>query len=155
MFINNNVKMERSSQDKMTDMFINLYYNKDVKFLSSFVKYASMTWKGNRYLNVGKKINIFGEYKEGFINYNSWKESCIDVHSNSDYSNSDNKNRKLIMDDLMNELSGKIIRLVDDNYSIFMSDQEIRNSVQMRFKNHGDSRFDNKEIPFCMLKPNF
>ena len=36
----------------------------------------------------------------------------------------------------MNELSGKIIRVVDNNYSIFMSDQEIRNSVQMRFKNH-------------------
>ena len=36
----------------------------------------------------------------------------------------------------MNELSGKVIRIVDNNYSILMSDQEIRNSVQMRFKNH-------------------
>ena len=55
MFINIDVKMERSSQDKMTKMFINPYYNKDVKFLLSFVKYASMPWKGNRYLNVGEK----------------------------------------------------------------------------------------------------
>ena len=36
----------------------------------------------------------------------------------------------------MNELSGKLIQVVDNNYSIFMSDQEIRNSVQMKFKNH-------------------
>ena len=52
----NDVKMEESSQDKMTDMFLNHFQNKDVKFLSSFIKYASMTWKGNRYLNVGKKL---------------------------------------------------------------------------------------------------
>ena len=40
------------------------------------------------------------------------------------------------MNELMNELSGKVIRVVDKNFSIFKSDQEIRNSVQMRFKNH-------------------
>ena len=56
MFINNDVKMKRSSQDKMTGIFINPYYNKDVKFLLSFIKYASMSWKGNCYLNFGKKI---------------------------------------------------------------------------------------------------
>ena len=64
------------------------------------------------------------------------KKTCIDVHFHSKYSKSDNNNRKLIMNDLMNELSGKVIRVVDNNYSIFMSDQEIRNSVQMKFKNH-------------------
>ena len=40
------------------------------------------------------------------------------------------------MNDLMNELSGKVIRVVDKNFSIFMTDQEICNSVQMRLKNH-------------------
>ena len=30
----------------------------------------------------------------------------------------------------------KLIRVVDNNYSIFVSDQEIRNSVQMKFKNY-------------------
>ena len=40
------------------------------------------------------------------------------------------------MNDLMNELSGKVIRVVDKNDSIFMTDQEIRSSVQMKFKNH-------------------
>ena len=40
------------------------------------------------------------------------------------------------MNDLMNELSGKVIRVVDKHFSNFMTDQEIRNSVQMRFKNH-------------------
>ena len=44
--------------------------------------------------------------------------------------------KKSIMKDLMNELSGKVIRVVDKNYSIFMTDQEIRSSVQMKFKNH-------------------
>ena len=40
------------------------------------------------------------------------------------------------MNDLINELSGKVIRVVDKNYSIFMTDQEIRSSVQTKFKNH-------------------
>ena len=40
------------------------------------------------------------------------------------------------MNDLINELSGKVIRGVDKNYSIFMTDQEICNSVQMRLNNH-------------------
>ena len=44
--------------------------------------------------------------------------------------------RKLIMNDLIDELSGKVIRVVDKNYSIFMTDQEIRSSVQTKFKNH-------------------
>ena len=43
---------------------------------------------------------------------------------------------KSIMNDLMNELSGKVIRVVDKTYSIFMTDQEIRSSVQTKFKNH-------------------
>ena len=55
MFINNDVKIKRSSQDQFTDKFINSFYNKDVKFLSSFIKYASMSWKGNCYLNFGKQ----------------------------------------------------------------------------------------------------
>ena len=56
MFINNDVEIKRSSQDHFTDKFINRFYNKDVKFLSSFIKYASMSWKGNCYLNFGKKL---------------------------------------------------------------------------------------------------
>ena len=56
MFINNDVEIKRSSQDQFTDKFINPFYNKDVKFLSSFIKYASMSWKGNCYLNLGKKL---------------------------------------------------------------------------------------------------
>ena len=40
------------------------------------------------------------------------------------------------MNDLMNELYGKVIRVVDKNFSIFLTDQEIRNSVQLRFKSH-------------------
>ena len=40
------------------------------------------------------------------------------------------------MNDLMNELTGKVIRVVDEKISIFITDQEIRSSIQMRFKNH-------------------
>ena len=40
------------------------------------------------------------------------------------------------MNDLINELSSKVIRGVDKNYSIFMTDQEICSSVQIKFKNH-------------------
>ena len=54
----------------------------------------------------------------------------------SKYSKSDNKTQKSITKYLMNELSGKVIRVVDKKNSIFMTDQEIRRSVQMRFKNH-------------------
>ena len=109
------VTKKRSSQDKMTDKFI----NSDVEFLSSFIKYASVSWKGNCFLNFGKKSNIFGEYSDDFINFNSWKKSYIDVDLKKDYSNSDD-----------------VIRIIDNNYSSFMFDQEIRNSVQMCFKNH-------------------
>ena len=40
------------------------------------------------------------------------------------------------MNDLMNEFSGKVICVVDKKFSIFITDQEIRNSIQMKFKNH-------------------
>ena len=52
----NDVKIDKSSQDKMTDLFLNHYQNTHINFLSSFIKYASMTWKGKCYLNVGKKL---------------------------------------------------------------------------------------------------
>ena len=96
----------------------------------------SVSWKGNCFLNFGKKSNIFGEFRDGFIDFNYWKKSCIDVDFKTDYSNADNVKRKLIKEELMNQLSGNVIRIINNNYSIFMSDQEIRNSVQMCFKNH-------------------
>ena len=40
------------------------------------------------------------------------------------------------MNDLMNDLSGKILRVVDKHNSIFMTEQEIRYSIQWKFKNH-------------------
>ena len=124
------VTKKRSSQDKFTDKFINC----DVKFLSSLIKYASVSWKAKCFLNFGNKRNIFGEYSDDFINFNSWKKSYIDVDLKNNYSNSDDQRRKLIREELMNQLSGNVIRIIDNNYSIFMSDQEIRNSVQMGFK---------------------
>ena len=36
----------------------------------------------------------------------------------------------------MNKLHGNIIRVVDKNCSIVMTDQTNRSSVQMKFKNH-------------------
>ena len=40
------------------------------------------------------------------------------------------------MNDLINDLSDKVIRIVDKNYSIFITKQEIRSSVQIKFKNN-------------------
>ena len=80
-------------------------------------------------MNVGKRIKIFRQFSDGFIDLNLWKKTCIDVFFHSKYSKSDNKTQKLIMNDLMNELSGKVIRVVDKNVSIFMTDQDIRSTV--------------------------
>ena len=57
----NDVMIDKSSQDKMTDLFLDHYQNKDIKFLSNLIKFASMSWKGKRYLNVRKRLNIFGQ----------------------------------------------------------------------------------------------
>ena len=37
---------------------------------------------------------------------------------------------------MINDLSGKVIRVVDINHSIFMTEQESRSIYQMKFKNH-------------------
>ena len=79
----NDVMIEKSLQDKMTDLFLDHYHNNDIKFLSSYIKFASMPWWGKRYLNIGKRLNIFGQYSDGFVDYNSWKKECIDVHFHS------------------------------------------------------------------------
>ena len=39
----NDVMIDKSSQDKMTDLFLDHYQNKDIKFLSIFIKFTSMT----------------------------------------------------------------------------------------------------------------
>ena len=74
------------------------------------------------------------EVIDGYIDFNQWKKNGIKEVFHSKYSKSNNKTRKLITNDLMDELAGKAIRVVDKNYSIFMTDQEIRSSVQMKFK---------------------
>ena len=39
----NYVMIDKSSQDKMTDLFLDHYQNKDINFLSIFIKFTSMT----------------------------------------------------------------------------------------------------------------
>ena len=63
----NDFMIDKSSQDKMTDLFLDHYQNKDINFLSNLIKFASMSWKGKRYLNVRKRLNIFGQYSDGFF----------------------------------------------------------------------------------------
>ena len=109
----NGVIIEKSLQDKMSGHYLDHYHNKDISFISSYIKFTSKTWKGKRYLNVGKRIKIFRQFSDGFIDFNLWKKKCIDVCFHSKYSKPDNKTRRLIMNDLMNELSGKVIRVVD------------------------------------------
>ena len=71
------VIIEKLLQDKMSDHYLDYYHNKDISFLSSYIKFTSKTWKGKRYLNVGKRIKIFREFSDGFIDFNLWKNSCI------------------------------------------------------------------------------
>ena len=78
----------------------------------------------------------FREFCDDYIDFNQWKNNSINEAFYSKYSKSDNKTRKSIMNDWMNELSGKVIRVVDKHYSNFMTDQETRSSVQMKFENH-------------------
>ena len=99
-------------------------------------KINSKTWKTKRYLNIGKRIKKIREFIDGYIDFNQWKNDSINEVIHSNYSKYDNMTRKLIMNDLMNDLFDKVIRVVDKNHSIFMTDQEIRSSVQIKFKNH-------------------
>ena len=77
----------------------------------------------------------FREYSDGFVDFNKWKNNDIDESIHSIYSKSDNMKRKHIVNDLMKELTCKVIHLINKNYSMFMTEQKVRNSVQMKFKN--------------------
>ena len=112
------------------------YHKKDTPFLSSYIKFTSKTWKAKRYLNVEKRIKTFCEFSDGYIDFNKWKNDTINEVIHSIYSKSDNAKRKLIMNVLMNDLSGNVIRVVDKYHSNFMTGLEIRSSVQVKFKNH-------------------
>ena len=87
-------------------------------------------------MNIEKRIKIVCEFSDGYIDFNKWKNDSINEVIHSIYSKSDNAKRKLIMNDLINDLSDKVIRIVDKNYSIFITKQEIRSSVQIKFKNN-------------------
>ena len=76
----------------------------------------------------------FREFSDDYIDFNQWKNNSINEAFYSKYSKSDNKTRTSIMNDWMNELSSKVIRVVDKNYSIFMTGQETRSSVQMKIE---------------------
>ena len=109
---------------KIMVLLLKINTSKDINFLSSYIKFTSKTWKGKRYRNVGKRIKIFRQFSDGFVDFNLWKKKCIDVFFHSKYSKSNNKTRKSIMNDLMNELSSKVIRVVDKNFSIFIINQK-------------------------------
>ena len=53
------------------------------------------------------------------------------------------------MNELMNELSGKVIRVVDKHFSIFMTNQDIRSTVKMRFKNNVSYKIINVYDQWC------
>ena len=55
----NGVIIEKLLQHKMSDHYLDHYRNKDISFLSSYIKFTSKTWNGKRHLNVGKRIKIF------------------------------------------------------------------------------------------------
>ena len=55
----NGIIIEKLFQDKMSDHYLSHYHNKDISFLSSYIKFTSKTWKGKHYLNVEKRIIFF------------------------------------------------------------------------------------------------
>ena len=67
-----------------------------------------------------KTYLCFREYSDGLIGFNICRTDNIDETINSIYSKSDNMKRKYIMNDLMKELIGNVIRVINKNYSIFM-----------------------------------
>ena len=75
----NGVIIEKLLQHKMSDHYLDHYRNKDISFLSSYIKFTLKTWIGKRHLNVGKRIEIFLQFSDGFIDFNIWKKNCIDV----------------------------------------------------------------------------
>ena len=97
----------------MTDHNLHKYHIKGTPFLSSYMKFTSKTWKNNYYLNVRKRIHIFREYSDGFIDFNKSKNDNIDETIHSIYSKLDNMKRKYIMNDLMKELTGKLFRVMN------------------------------------------
>ena len=129
-----NVK-EKSFQDKMSDHFSD-HYHKKYSLLPSYIKFLSKTCNAKRYLNIEKRIKIVCEFSDGYIDFNKWNNNSINEIIHSIYSKFDNTKRKLIMNILMNDLSGNVIRVVDKYHSNFMTGQEIRSSVQVKFKNH-------------------
>ena len=78
----------------MSDHYLDHYHNKDISFLSSYIKFTSKTWKGKRYLNVGKRIKNFREVSDSFVDFNQWKTNSINKVFHLKYSKSDNKTRK-------------------------------------------------------------
>ena len=74
---------EKSLQDEMYDHYLDHYHKKYIPFLSSYIKFSSKKWKANRYLNVGKRIKVFREFSDNYIDFNQWKNDSINegIHS--------------------------------------------------------------------------
>ena len=84
-------------------------------------------------LNVGKRINMCGDYSVGFVDFSKQKYDniCKVIHSN--YSKFDIGRRKFIMNNLMKILNllntCKVIRVIDKWLSIFMIQDDVRRNV--------------------------
>ena len=120
----------------MTDHYLNRYHKKGTPFYQVTLNSLPKYWKKKYYLNIGKRIQIFLEFSDGFIDFNKWKNDHIDGVMHAIFSKSNNAKRKIIMNDLMNDLLGKVIHVVDKHTSIFMTEQEIRYIIRGKFKNH-------------------
>ena len=91
----NSIIIEKSLQDKMSDYYLDHYYNTYIPFLSSHIEFTSKTWKDKRYLNVGKRIKMFRDFNDSFIDFKQQKNNSINGVFHSKHSKSDNKTRKI------------------------------------------------------------
>ena len=129
-----NVK-EKSLQDKTSDHFLDHYHKK----YSLFTKLHQIPFQNmecQTLFEYWKRIKVFREFSDGYIDFNKWNNDSINEVIHSIYSKSDNAKRKLIMNVLLNDLSGNVIRVVGKYHSNFMTGLEIRSSIQVKFKNH-------------------
>ena len=80
-------------------------------------------------MNVGKRIGFFSIRDEGFIDFNKWKQNNITKDIQNNYSASNTTNRLSIMNDIMSKINVsnnyKVFRVLDNKYSIVMSEYDI------------------------------
>ena len=89
-------------------------------------------------MNVSKLVDIFGIHDKSFIDFNKWKQDNIPKVVLSNYLESNITKRKSIMNELITNMNllnkCKAFRVLDNTFSVVMSEKEIRKSIGLLFR---------------------